>query len=312
MPESPASPTPYEVLGVSATASQQELRRAYRRLLRQVHPDTGGDPVRFHAVQLAWERVGRPAARTAYDRGTSTQARSTAAPDAEHAPFARPAGTRTPRRHAPRARSYGHPGGAARERYLTLIREWAGRGRSLDDPYDPAVVRAAPPELRHLLAKALAEEATARTVSALGIGYTIWNNVQATSGHKIDHIVLGPAGLFAIQSEDWGGEVRMVKGDVAGGVLPPKETPITSLVRAARKLARSLGVRFSGFAIVVPDDALANPVTLVERGRHAGSALLGRSLLPEFVRTGLSDAESIGVADIFEVRTRLQNGIRFV
>jgi len=34
--------THYEMLGVSATASAQELKTAYRRLLRQAHPDMGG------------------------------------------------------------------------------------------------------------------------------------------------------------------------------------------------------------------------------------------------------------------------------
>ena len=69
-----------------------------------------------------------------------------------------------------------------RERFLVLMREWAGRGAGLDDPYDPALVRSAPREIRHLLADALAEEATARAVSSLGIGYTIWSNVEADRG----------------------------------------------------------------------------------------------------------------------------------
>ena len=53
MPDSPVSATPYEVLGVAAAATQDELRVAYRRLLRETHPDTGGDSARFIAVQLA-------------------------------------------------------------------------------------------------------------------------------------------------------------------------------------------------------------------------------------------------------------------
>ncbi|MFX7949515.1 hypothetical protein ABTK52_19290, partial [Acinetobacter baumannii] len=65
----------------------------------------------------------------------------------------------------PRARAFGQPGGWRRERYLTLIREWVGRGAEIADPYAADLVRAAPRDIRHLLADALAEEATARIVA---------------------------------------------------------------------------------------------------------------------------------------------------
>ena len=63
MTDSPADATPYEVLGVPATADDDALRRAYRRAARESHPDLGGDAQRFRRVQLAWERIGTPAAR---------------------------------------------------------------------------------------------------------------------------------------------------------------------------------------------------------------------------------------------------------
>jgi molecular chaperone DnaJ len=310
MPESPASPTPYEVLGVSASASQEDLRRAYRRLLRLTHPDTGGSPAQFHAVQLAWERVGDPGLRAEYDRGHG-------APDVT--PDARPAGTAHPgaaQRRAgssPKARSYGHPGGQARERFLALMRQWSGRAGDLENPYDPALVRSAPPEIRRMLAKALAEEETARLVSVLGIGYTIWNAAAVPdSDDVIDHVVLGPAGLFAVRSEDWGAPVRLLKGEVVGDGLDRREQPVKTLVRGSRRLARSVGARFTGHVIVVPDDALAEPIELVGRGRHASTALVRRSLLPQLLRNGLAGDERVSVSDVFEVRTRLQNGIRLV
>ncbi|MDQ1581578.1 MAG: molecular chaperone DnaJ [Microbacteriaceae bacterium] len=317
MPESPAAPTPYEVLGVGASVSQNELRQAYRRLLRETHPDTGGSAARFNAVQLAWERVGDPRDRAAYDRGHGARVTSPDS-DASGASATRASRSR-PEGSSLRARSYGHPGGQARLRYLDLIREWVGRGSAIPDPYDPVLVRSAPREIRYTLAKALAEEATAGALVTLGIGYTIWNDVatgrpsgRGGSGAKIDHVVLGPAGLFAIHSEDWGSEVSLQKGEVVGSALGSDEEPMHTLGHDARTLARSLGVRFTGLAIVVPDESLVEPLMQVSRGRQSGAVLIRRSLLPQLLRNGLSGSERTSVDRVFELRTRLQNGIRFV
>ncbi|MFF3601964.1 J domain-containing protein, partial [Kitasatospora indigofera] len=73
MHDSPLSASPYEVLGVAVGVSDEELRKAYRRMLRATHPDTGGDPARFDAVQRAWVLVGTATARAAYDRGGSAR-----------------------------------------------------------------------------------------------------------------------------------------------------------------------------------------------------------------------------------------------
>lgn len=313
MSDSPASATPYEVLGIAPSASGDELRRAYRRRLRETHPDTGGSPARFHAVQAAWEVLGDPDARSAYDRGTSAgSSRSgSARPTGSSSWAARAAAPSTA--SSLKARSYGHPGGQARERFLTLIREWAGRGADLADPYDAVLVRSAPREIRWLLGKALAEEQTARTLSDLGMGFTVWNDVATPTGQKIDHIVLGPAGLLAVQSEDWGSPVRLHRGELTGDAIPEGEQPVRDLVRSARKLAKSLGVKFDGQVIVVPDEALVETSSeSVDRGRNAGTLVIARSRLSAVMRSGVSDGDARRRGDVFEVRTRLQQGIRLV
>lgn len=311
MRDSPISATPYEVLGASPTASTEELRRAYRRVLRETHPDTGGDATRFHTAQWAWELIGTPEARSSYDRG-----RPVTTGDSERAAWATPS-ARRPRDSRPLARSYGHPGGWRRERFLAMMREWAGRGAALDDPYDPAIVRTAPRDIRHILADALAEEATARTLSELGIAYTVWHDVvtDAAGGgpeQKLDHVVLGPSGLFAVLSEDWGGEVRVRKGDLIGEDLAPGERPFHGLSLRARSLARSARVRFTALVIVVPDGASAESLTVVGRSRGVPTVLVHRSRLQDLLRTGLAQAPAVGGNELFDVRTRLQAAVRFV
>jgi hypothetical protein len=307
MQDSPLASSPYEVLGVAATVSDAELKRAYRRQLRLAHPDTGGSAARFDAVQRAWELVSTPERRAAYDRGRPAVGEPAAHAWAPAAPRRRENASR------PRTRTHGHPGGRARERYLTLIREWAGRGVELDDPYDPALVRSAPREIRHVLADALAEEATAKVLADLGIAYTVWHDVAVDPGEsdeKIDHVVLGPSGLFAVQSEDWGVPVAVRRGELAADGVA--ETPLRDQARRAKRLGRLTHVRFSAAVVAVPDHELDESFHIVGRSRGMALVVAQISYLPQLLRAGLPDAPRPGGTELFEVRTRVQNGIRFV
>jgi curved DNA-binding protein CbpA len=310
--DSPLSASAYDVLGVDPSADADELRRAYRLRLRQTHPDTGGDAAVFIQVQRAWELVGTDDARAAYDRGHGFAGGS--APGFAGAPAgwrasSRPADTR------PRARSFGQPGGWRRERYLELIREWVGRGVTVADPYDPALVRSAPRHLRRMLADALAEEATARIVSDLGMGYTVWHDVAApvrggTGDDKLDHIVLSPSGLYVILSEDFGGPVGIRRGELTGDAVPG--APVAELLARTRLVARSAGVKFGGAIVVLPDEDLLQPVTELGRVRGIPVVLVARGALGNLLRQGVPGARSIGGNEIFDIRTRLQQAVRFV
>ena len=315
MTESPAAATPYEVLGVAAAASQDDLRRAYRRLARETHPDLGGTPEHFRQVQLAWERVGTPEDRARYDASSTsrtTRASSGRPGDApEQASAWAPVPPRRRPESKPRARAFGHPGGQERLRYLELLREWVGLGDEIADPYDPVLVRSAPPEIRRVLAKAIAEESTATAVVDLGIAYTIWSNVEAGREPGLDHVVLAPSGLYAINSEDWGRPIRLVRGEVESDGLAPGEQPVRALARSARAFQKETGVPFQAQLLVVPDDAQGDAVEPVSRGRRNAAFAVQRSVLPQVLRGGLQGPDAPRV-DVFEIRARLQQSVRFV
>jgi DnaJ-class molecular chaperone len=64
---------PYEVLGVSRSASAAEIKSAFRRFAKKLHPDANKhDPkaaTRFAELNAAYEIIGDPDKRKAFDRG---------------------------------------------------------------------------------------------------------------------------------------------------------------------------------------------------------------------------------------------------
>ena len=64
----------YKTLGVDKKASQEDIKKAYRKLARQYHPDTNKDAgaeERFKAISEAYDVLGDPEKRKKYDRGGS-------------------------------------------------------------------------------------------------------------------------------------------------------------------------------------------------------------------------------------------------
>jgi curved DNA-binding protein CbpA len=70
-------PDLYQLLGVPKEASHQEIALAWRRRARAGHPDArpadADAPARFRALAGAWQVLGDPARRAAYDRALARE-----------------------------------------------------------------------------------------------------------------------------------------------------------------------------------------------------------------------------------------------
>jgi molecular chaperone DnaJ len=58
----------YQILGLARGASQEDIKRAYRRLAHKFHPDKGGDEARFKEVSEAYQILSDADKRSQYDK----------------------------------------------------------------------------------------------------------------------------------------------------------------------------------------------------------------------------------------------------
>jgi curved DNA-binding protein CbpA len=59
--------THYQVINIQINSSPDEIKSAFRKLAMQHHPDKGGDPYLFDAIQRAYTTLSDPVKRMEYD-----------------------------------------------------------------------------------------------------------------------------------------------------------------------------------------------------------------------------------------------------
>lgn len=108
------------------------------------------------------------------------------------------------------------------------------------------------------------EERVAKVLATLPDTYHVFNDFEVGVDH-VDHVVVGPAGVFSIETKSWRGEVTVVEGHVlVNGALPSRD-PIMQAQREADKVRSA--IKKLGFEVtVVPvvcfaSDTFAEDVT---------------------------------------------------
>jgi hypothetical protein len=267
----------YQVLRVAVTATEKEIKVAYRRAARTAHPDHGGDAAAFRQVTRAYETLIDPTRRKAYDRSYAAGTLRNEESDGEAHFDAPPAGSR--------ASATVHRQGNARNT--------AGDPPVYVPPYDDSPAGAVPlvplavarqqvhgmPRKRGIFGAEARIQREMRTVQLLTRqvlpaipAARLINGLQSPADNShIDHAVLSGYRLALI------GSMLLPKGAYAwdgrtlnhGGraIAPPQ---LTHVVRAMQDIFPELNV--TGWTVVLnPGGNLHEPV--IDNHRRSAGAL---------------------------------------
>ncbi|MDH5243612.1 MAG: J domain-containing protein [Chloroflexota bacterium] len=140
-------PDAYKTLQVDPEAEDEVITAAYRRLARKYHPDVAGGAEaadRMAALNAAWELIGDPAKRAAYDRERAVRARAT---DARERPAQQGPPSEGPTATQPGTPPYPDPAppsgpvdrGPTPREPESVSRDWTSGRSSVGGGYDPSM-----------------------------------------------------------------------------------------------------------------------------------------------------------------------------
>lgn len=141
------STDPYAALGVSKTASDAEIKKAYRRIARECHPDLKPDDAeaeaRFKAASAAYDLLKDPEQRARFDRGEIDASGQEQAPRSYYREHAQ-AGDNPYRQGGPYGGGFESEGFDASDIFEQMFRQQrAQQGRARRDPFEGYAMKGA-------------------------------------------------------------------------------------------------------------------------------------------------------------------------
>ena len=97
--------------------------------------------------------------------------------------------------------------------------------------------------LQAFIKGARGEELTARALALLPKTFTVFHGfsphaagVRMQGGGDLDHVVVGPTGVFVIETKNWSGTITIHNGELACDGIPPSRPPLDQAKSAAAAL----------------------------------------------------------------------------
>lgn len=148
---------------------------------------------------------------------------------------------------------------------------------------------------------ALGEEKVSRLLAALPDAYHVFNDFLAGGVH-VDHVVVGPTGVFAVETKSWRGQVMLEQGYILINGQLPSRPPLVQARKEADLVRSELAVKGwdggVGAILAFADD------NFNARGDEAGGVVVlnARDLNSSFCggRTVLSESEIARLVGLME------------
>lgn len=106
--------------------------------------------------------------------------------------------------------------------------------------------------IRSFFKGARGEEMVAALLEALPSGYHVFHDVPCGESGGIDHLVVGPSGLFVVETKFWSGVVTVSDGVVRVNGAPPSRSPLQQVVASSGALKVLLEGRLEAAPACVP------------------------------------------------------------
>ena len=139
------------------------------------------------------------------------------------------------------------------------------------------------------------EEAVAALLASLPSDYHVFHDVACGEAGGIDHVVVGPKGLFVIETKCWAGKVTVSGGEILVNGTTPSRPPIPQVRTSAHALARFLEQKVDPVPACVPivcfaSNTLAGGVQAWEDTRVCNASALVALILD---RTGYVSPDEV-------------------
>ena len=148
------------------------------------------------------------------------------------------------------------------------------------------------------------EETVAALLASLPADYHVFHDVACGAAGGIDHVVVGPKGLFVIETKCWSGKVTLEGGAVFFNGRVPSRDPIGQVRASAVALAAFLTQRMDAVPACVPVVCFASNTLVSNALKQDGTEVCNATVLLSLITAHTGHVSSDDIERIVKVLER--------